>query len=244
MSVGESSWDLEYLLQVCDSITDTAITCRTLSKAHGFTSATLAKQIARERDISKWLDRQILQHDRLQMNSQLVSAIITASQSDQHQSLIDACAQLQLEHTYLSRILMAKILNSNYLPTCFEEDSDGRLLRLKILRLRNDLVERTLDPSRQLTVTRQRIRLAERELHQLRCDCQDIWSEMEENEICACTTKARDESREALTAEQHIQRLENHVLEHVITDLLAACDIRTNNDERLNQMVAIRIDRD
>ena len=237
--------ELDKLLEACASITNTGLSCRTFPLSQ--TVPDLADQISQERFISKWLDQKIWQLQRSSIREgALKSAEDGSVQLDLHQQarnqLVDSSSRLQLEHQCLDRVLKARALGKICFPESIMVDDHDRSLRILVLRLRNQLVQLSLQQSRQLSGTRRRIRQLDAELRELRRHCQSLWKESDSYAGRNTVSIVTGDNGSMLTAEQLIQQQESQIFDLVITDLLAVTELDVKKDERLQQLIASRID--
>lgn len=221
---------LEDLLRSCASITDKALSCRTFTnqKAGFGADDSVQALIREEQEIARWLDRQTLEFRALVHHQPTRT---TLSRSALQRRLLDESAQMQQEHTLLSRMLQSRVA----LQMSFaSEQTNSTYLRQQALQSRNAQVAVALPMLRTLDDLRRNVRQVSEECRKLQQSNRDVLNSIEHVEEDASTgTK--------FVVPVETKRLcdENLVLKRALADLLAGSKLDWYADKRLSDIMLL-----
>jgi hypothetical protein len=230
--------DLDRLLFSCASIRDTALSCRVFSTKL-VTPLSIGDKIKFEQGVSRCLDRKILSLRRFGVTAELPSEHDGFDTEGLEKQLTETCTGLQLEHKFLTRMLLGKAAKSLCFPGTTQEQCEGtnnRELRQEVLRDRDRLVEKALELNRHLDHTRQQIRKAQHKFLDLKHQCEEIYSKYEGQ-----TQDMNAVASGHITQQQQRKLQENRVLDRLITDLIACGSLHCGKTTRLDEIIKRRI---
>lgn len=260
---------LEQLLSCCDSIVRTCLSYRTLTPiAAGRGSGGDDGQessLNLERQVARWLDAKIFEAERhlhiLDRAQAPAAASGTADSDDpRHQSdasssvsdptraiqdmqkeLLHRTSQLQLEHRFLTRILISRQAQRSNRPRADlkedpHDDPQARQLQRGAIRARDRQVANALRLEAALSDIRKQQREAKDECSQLQRDNRELWDAIQAAE----SERQRGRSSSSSGARLRLKEVENNVLEQLIRDLVLGSSLDWFADDRLRDMVTRR----
>lgn len=252
MDSSDAGDELERLLDACDSITATALSCRVegaaISTDSSFGSASLEEQILREQEISRWLDQKNFDQERIRRLFEGAPASASSvAPEEARKHLLQTSAQLQLDYIYLTRLNMARAFEECSEPTEFSAwDQDFREMVMEAVRQRNQLVERIIYDGRRLSSLRERVKNVQDQVYKLQNDSQSQYYGMKRREETVRTMKGKDVDRLQATNDEGVDRIrrrKNDIMDRVITDILAACDERVTSHDHVQKIIIDRINK-
>lgn len=219
---------LEDLMASCASITDRALSCRTLpSQRFGSSDTSIKSLIREEQDVTRWMDRMILDYQaRLHKPTRTAASRSTYTLQ---RRLLDESMRIQQEHTLLSRILSSKTARETSFPTNSNEITQ---LRQQAVQSRNSQVTLALSRSRMLDDLRQRVREASAECRELQLTNRQGFQTMQID-----TGNASVPSSGAIPTSTRRLADENLLLSRALADLLVGSQLDWHADARLGMIL-------
>jgi len=224
------------LLQSCSSITEKALSCRTLglisSKDQHYTSSLIKKEL----ELADWLDRNIVdcRAALARQNTDTTSEEAPPTRLQlrlQQQELLDESVRQQQENLLVSRIEMASVVQGIMFPPPTasrrsERDESESLLIQEAIQSRDEQVGISLDRIQQLNGIRSELQAATQESQRLQAQNSSLWQQ-----VGAANNNNRSASTETITE----QVAETRVLKRALQDIIAGGDLDWYADKRLRE---------
>jgi Centromere protein H (CENP-H) len=156
------------------------------------------------------------------------------------QELLHRTSQLQLEHRFLSRVLMSKQAQQDHRPSA-RLDNDGsddpgvRELRHGAIKARDRQISQALKLDAVLSEIRTQQRDVNDESSQLQRENRKLWEAIQAAESERQRERSSSNSGALLKSKKEV---ESHVLEQLIRDLVLGSSLDWFADDRLRDMVA------
>lgn len=238
-SIAPSPSATTLLLESCSSITNNALSCRTL----GLNSSTLsldntnASLIQKELELAEWLDRNIVDY-RAALARRQASAgtneTATPTRQQVHlqqQELLDESVRQQQERLLLSRIEMSSIVQDIIFPSQeqnrSERDESETLLVQQVIKSRDEQVTVSLGKLEKLNHVRSQIQQVEEESQRLQNENRTLWQQL--GVACSSNDEAPTETTQTGRA------TETRILKRALQDIIVGSDLDWYADKRLRE---------